>query len=386
MIKQTNNPLSPKVSFEINGVEIDYFSINQLSIDLEENKHDIVTFVMSGIPPKAITDYEGAPVRFSISSGSGRTQTFVGYVLYVEPEYDIRAPVINGSVFYTAKIVCFGASVSMKSTKQRVWENTGIHKIGQEIAAYYGFSIETLKDDFVISRIVQTNESDWEFLSRVCLTYGYSFRVEGTHLSIWDPFKSIGRRESYEVLTPVNAITDAIPGSILKFKGTFGTLTPDGSSYRYQLSSFDASGLVASNNDPNSITAWSGVVETPKFLKSINASATSIGEARKMISAKRRHTFPYNARLEIAAGAGIVPGGVVAIRGYKSGVDGLWYVKAVKHTVGGNSYLTELEIGKDHNTSGSFETPAVQLASTAPDPVFVDGNWKASKDSVVIYA
>lgn len=385
MIIQSGNPLSPKVSFSINGVEVNYHSINELTLELAENKHDVLTFIMSGIPHKAITDYEGAAVRFQMSSGQGRSQIFNGYVLYVEPEHSISTPVINGSAFYSAKIVCFGASVSLKTVRQRVFENTTIYRIGQEIAKEYKFSIDVLKDEFVIPRAVQASESDWEFLAKICETYGYSFSVHGTHLHIWDPFKAIGRRPSYEVLAPATAISQGAPGSILNLRGSFGTLTIDGSSYRYKLSSFDNSGTVVVNSDGNEIKTWSGVTESPRFSTIISQSSTSVAEARKMIDARRRRTFPYNAHVEILAGAGIVPGGIVEIAGYRSGVDGLWYVRSVKHNVGGTTYTTELEISKDKNTSSLFSAPPVQLADTPPDPVLVNNSWQASKQRVVLY-
>jgi hypothetical protein len=386
MILQTGNQLSPSISFELSGVEVNYQSINQIVLDIEENKHDTLTFIMGGIPHKAITDYEGAAVRFSMSSGSGRTQSFNGYVLYVEPQHDISAPVVNGSVFYTAKIVCFGASISMKTVRQRVWENTTIYKIGQQLASEYNFSIECFKDPFVIPRIAQATESDWEFLSRICSTYGYAFNVTGTHLRIWDPFKAVGYRPSYTVLAPVNAITDSVPGSILRFTGSFGTLTPEGSTYRYNLTSFDLSGGVSKVSEGATFTAWSGVEETPLYSTTISESSISIEEAEKMIGARRREKFPYNARVEVAAGSGIVPGGVVEISGYNSGVDGLWYVRSVKHTIGGTTYVTEVDICKDHNTSGSFIVPPTQLSGAIPESVFADNTWKSSKESVVLYA
>lgn len=385
MIVQSGNPLSPKVSFSLNGVEVNYHHINQVTLDLAENKHDVLTFIMAGIPHKAITDYEGAAVRFTISSGQGRTQSFNGYVLYVEPEHAIDAPLVSGSAFYTAKIVCFGASVAMKTVRQRVFENTTIYRLGQEIAKNYKFSIDVLKDEFVIPRAVQASESDWEFLRKVCDKYGYSFSVHGTHLHIWDPFKAIGRRPSYEILTPVTAISTAVPGSILKLKGSFGTLTVDGSSYRYQLTSVDNAGTMFNNADSDSITAWSGIQESPKFSTIISESSTSVAEAQKIIGAKRRRKFPYNVSAEVMAGAGIVPGGIVELAGYRSGIDGLWYVRSVRHNIGGTTYTTELEISKDKNTSSLFAVPPTQLAELPPDPVFVNESWQSSKPRAVLY-
>lgn len=386
MIIQSLNPLSPKVSFSLNNVEVDYASIGQISIELEENKHDVLTFIVSGIPHKAITDYEDAAVRFNISSGQGRSQSFNGYVLYVEPEHNIEAAVVNGSLFYTAKIICFGASVAMKTVRQRVFENTNIYRIGQEIAKQYHFSIDCIKDTFVIPRAVQSSESDWEFLKKVCDTYGYSFTVHGTHLHIWDAFRSVDRRPSYEILTPVSAISQGVPGSILKLTGTFGTLTVDGNSYRYQMSSFDNAGTVVNNVENGPITSWSGIQETPKYSSIIAGSATSVNEARKIIDARRRRVFPYNVRVEVLAGAGIVPGGIVEIAGYKSNIDGLWYVRSVRHNIGGTTYTTDLEISKDKNVSSLFSSPPKELAELPPDAEYVNNSWRASKERVVLYA
>ena len=386
MIVQSGNPLSPKVSFSLNNVEVNYHHINQVTLDLAENKHDVLTFIMAGIPHKAITDYEGAAVRFTISSGQGRTQEFNGYVLYVEPEHNMDAPLISGSAFYTAKIVCFGSSVAMKTVRQRVFEGTTIYRLGQAIAKDYKFSIDVLKDEFIIQRAVQASESDWKFLKKICDKYGYSFSVHGTHIHIWDPFKAISRRPSYEVLTPVTAISSAVPGSILNLKGSFGTLTVDGSSYRYQMTSFDTAGSVITNADQNKITSWSGIEESPRFSTIISDSATSVAEAKKIIDAKKRRKFPYNVNVEVVAGAGIVPGGIVEIAGYKSGIDGLWYVRSVRHNIGGTTYTTQLEISKDKNTSSLFSTPPTKLANTPPDSVFVNGSWQASRPRVVLYA
>jgi phage protein D len=386
MIVKSGNPLSPSVSFSLNGVEVNYSSITRMSLDLGVNKHDVLTLIMDGIPHKAITDYEGAAVQFKISSGQGRTQEFNGYVMYVEPEHAIDAPLINGSAFYTAKIVCFGASVSMKTVRQKVYENTKIYKIAQDIARENKFSLDVIQDEFVIPRAVQASESDWEFLNKICLRYGYSFTVHGTHMRVWDPFQAVDKKPSFELLTPVTAISDGVPGSIIRMTGTFGTLTVDGNSYRYQLTSLDNSGTLSTNYEKGQVTTWSGDTETPKYSTIIPDSATSIAEARKMIDAERRKTFPYNARVDVVAGAGIVPGGIVEISGYKSDIDGLWYVKSVRHNIGGTTYTTELEVGKDRNTYTIFTTAPTTLYATAPEAVFVDNEWRASQNKVVLYA
>ena len=172
MIVHSGNPLSPKVVVKINNVEVNYKSITKLIIDLAANKHDVVSMHIAGIPPKAITDYIDAAVSVTVTLGPGRTTEFRGYVLYIEPESVSGSSLINNSPFQLARVVCFGASVSMKSTNTRVWENASVVTIAKAMAETYGFSLDVLDDGFKIPRIVQAKQSDWEFLNTFCVTYG----------------------------------------------------------------------------------------------------------------------------------------------------------------------------------------------------------------------
>lgn len=387
MIINTGSPISPKVYFKINGVEVNYFSINKIVLELDVNKHDVLTFTMNGIPPRAITDYIGAAVDVSVGSGFGRRQSFCGYVMYVEPEYDSAAPVVNSSVFHTAKIVCFGASLTMKGAKQRIWKNTTIYKVANELADTYGFSLECIKDDYVIPRIVQATESDWEFLVRICETYGYSVTVHGTHMAIWDPFKAIGHRRSYEKLIPASSYSGPKPGSITSMHGTFGQLTPDGESYKYQITSIDANGAVVTtvDNYTNPSSSFSGKATEPTYISKVAESAVSVAEAEKFIGAIKRKNFPFNAHVRVSAGAGNVPGGVVELAGYNSNFEGMWYIKSVKHTIVSGDYFTDMSISKDYNTSNEYLVPPTSLPQLQPDPMFVNNQWKSSLKKVTLY-
>ena len=387
MIINSGSPLSPSISLTIAGVEVDYTMVVGLELDLCTNEHDVLTIQLNGIPSKAITDYINIPVRMRISSGGGRSHEFVGYILYVEPVYDASAPIVNETMFYTAKLVCFGASVGMKDTQSKVWGSTTIYKIAKELAAKYKLSLSVLRDEFVIPNAVQANESDWEFLSRLCDTYGYSMSMHSTHLSVWDPYQAIGRRASYEVLLPQNEYSGPTPGGIIYFKGTFGYLTPDGESYKYAMNTLVDDGSVVKVTDQSASTSesWSGYGETPLYTSTLDGLAVSYGEAEKLIKAEKRKNFPFNAEVHIYSGAGIVPGGVVSVEGYRSNFEGLWYVKSVRHIIGGTTYYTVLHIARDYNTTGEFLIPPVSLAATPPDSAYVDATWVAEKQMVDIY-
>jgi len=391
VIVHSGNPLSPKVVVKINNVEVNYKSITKLIIDLAANKHDVVSMHIAGIPPKAITDYIDAAVSITVTLGPGRTTEFRGYVLYIEPESVSGSSLINNSPFQLTRVVCFGASVSMKSTNTRVWENASVVTISKAMAETYGFSLDVIDDEFKIPRIVQAKQSDWEFLNTFCVTYGYSISVNATHMHIWDPFKAIGRRPSYETLTaPISSAQPSV-GSILKFNGTFGHLTPEGDSGDCSIDSIDEKGttITSTGKTTDSEFAWSGIGSVSKYnssySSSLRRSASSVSEAQKLVSAEIRKKLPFNAVVEANSTIGTVPGGIVRVQGYKSNFEGLWYVKEVRHTIGGSSCVTTLNISKDFNTTSEYIIPPTQLADNPPDSKYVNDRWQSSVERVVTY-
>ena len=392
MIVHSGNPLSPKVVVKLDGVEVNYNSIAKVVIDLAANKHDVVSLYIAGIPPKAITDYIDVAVSVTVTLGPGRTTEFRGYVLYLEPESISRSSVINNSPFQLTRVVCFGASLKMKGSKTRVWENASVVTIAKDMATTYGFSLDVFDDGFKLPRIVQAKQSDWEFLNTFCSTYGYSISVNATHMHIWDPFKAIGRRPSYEALTAPIRSSNPSPGSILKFNGTFGYLTPEGVSWNYSVDSIDNNGTintsVGDHTDPE--FSWSGVGHGSKYNSALRNSALSVSEGQKLVAAEIRKKLPFNAVVEANSTIGTVPGGIVNIEGYKTNFEGLWYVKEVKHTIGGSNCVTTLQlwvakISRDFNTTSEYLVPPTELAENPPDSKYVNNRWQSSIERVSTY-
>jgi phage protein D len=386
MIAQSAHPLSPKVSILFNGVEVNYTSIVSLTLELDENKHDVCSITMAGINPRAITDYIDAAVYVSISSGEYRTQEFCGYVMYVEPTSDTSSGLVNDSPFQTTNIVCFGASLVMRGAKTKLWNNTSISVLAQSLADAYSFSLATPSDTFAYPRLVQQSESDWEFLTRVATTYGYRVTVHGTNMHIWDQNKALGRLPSYTVLTTMRKQLDAQPGMILRFEGSFGYVTPDGASTSYKTVALDSTGkmtTVKSEDLPRA--SISGKLSASKYTSNIYAPSQTVEEAKHFIEVQNKSGFPFNAEVDITAGAGIVPGGIVKIDEYNSNFDGIWYVRSVAHNVGGTHYSTHLSISRDFVLTKDFQIPSVQKMVTPPPPKFVSGTWMSSSPKVTKY-
>lgn len=387
MIIKSNNQVSPDVSVEIDGASVDYRSIHSIVINIEENKHDVLTININGIQPHAITDYIDSAVRVYVSLGPGRSYEFCGYVLYVEPESVSSSSVVNNSIFQKAKVVCFGASVSMKSTKTKVWNNASTVSISKTIAEDHGFSLDVIKDSFVIPQIVQTKQSDWEFMSEFCKKYGYSMTVHGTHMRVWDINKALGRMQSFEILSAPTKVASLQPGSILKLHGTFGYLTPEGESSNYSVESIDNNGqiLKTTGNYENSNLMWSGVGRPTRFSSSLMVSSNSPHESEKIIEANFKRKLPFNATVYTVAALGTIPGGVILLTGYNAKFEGYWYVRSVEHEIIGSNCATKLYISKDFNLTNTAVMPASEISKDPPSSRFVNKTWKAEIEKVEVY-
>ncbi len=387
MIFKSSNPLSPTVTITFDGVSVDYKTIHSIHLSFKENKHDIAVITFNGLPPKAITDYIDAAVEITASVGPGRASEFRGYVTYVEPESITYSSVINNSVFQKVKVVCFGASIAMKNTVTRVWENVTTVSLATTLADKYSFSLEVIKDQFVLPKIVQTKQSDWEFITSFCHKYGYSISVNGTHMRLWDSQKALGRQQSIEVLSTPNSLNKLQPGSILGFSGTFGYLSPEGKSWNYSVESIDNTGVVSKTTGKtnDSSLMWSGIGRPTKYNSSLVTSSNSIYESEKIIEANFKNYLPFNARVETAAVLGTVPGGVVLLDGYKSNFEGYWYVRSVDHEILGSNCISKLHISKDFNVSNNAVIPASESPSEVPESRYINGSWKASVERVDVY-
>lgn len=387
MIFKSSNPLSPTVTVSFDGVSVDYKTIHSINLSFQENKHDVAIITFNGIPPKAITDYIDAGVEITASLGPGRVSEFRGYVTYVEPESTTYSSVINNSVFQKVKVVCFGASIAMKSTVTRAWENVSTVSLARTLADKYSFSLDVIKDQFVLPKLIQTKQSDWEFLTSFCTKYGYSASVNGTHMRVWDSNKALGRQQSIEVLSTPKSLNKLQPGSILKFSGTFGYLTPEGKSWNYSVESIDNSGAVTktTGRTTDSSLMWSGVGTPTKYNSSLVTSSNFVYESEKIIEANFKNSLPFNARVETAAALGTIPGGVVIVDGYKSNFEGFWYVRSVEHEILGSNCLSKLHISKDFNVTNEAVLPASETPMDPPESQYVDKTWRARVERVDVY-
>lgn len=385
MIFKSRNPISPTVNITIGGVYFDYVRIVQVELELAENQHDLARIVVAGIHPEGITDYINAPVALSWDQeGSGHE--FKGYITHIEPEYISKQGLVNGSPFQLSTMYCFGASFDMKAKVNRVWNDSSLEDIVKEIAHEYQYSYSIPIEDFKYPRLIQSEESDWEFLVRIVDDLGYVITIHETHIHIFDRFKALGRQIStHQLETPAqNKSVSPRPGMILSFNGSFGLVTPTVTSNNAAVDTLDNAGVLISKRSPNAYSNMGKKLES-RFVDQLSVNITSAEYAEKLINARSRKSFPFVATVELTGTSGIKPGGIVDVQKFNSKFDGLWYVSKVSHTLTVDKFFTELKIIKDSTNDEYFSIPPVTRYGNTPSSVIKDSFWIAETQMEDIY-
>ena len=389
MIFKSAFPNSPDVSVVLSGVSVDYTSIQTVTIDIAENKHDMATIEFVGLLPKAITDYVGTPVYISISISPAQITTFYGYVTYVEPEMITRSGLVNNSPVQAATVVCLGASYDMSSSKNKVWENVNLPNIVESIATAYNYSYSVPADYFVWNRLLQNQQSDWAFLQETCSSLGYSLTTNGTHMHIYDPYKALGRNLPYvELVTVRGASGDMVylPGRIMEFTGTFGDVTPDGNSSRFDYVGIDSSGRAITSSTDDTTYSRLGEVVPSRYTTTVNVNVSSVEMLNKFANSAVRKRYPYNAKVTVTGTPDPVPGSIAKVDNYDSNFDGYWLVRSVRHTVTRSNFLTELTISTDSTSGKNPEVTPVVAYADPPSPTLTDEGWASSRAYGDVYA
>lgn len=384
MIFKSNTPLSPSVKIAVEGVPFDYLSVQQVELDLAEDKHDVLRIRVTGMPPQAVLSFVNAPVTVSWSQGN-QGHEFRGYVAYVLPSFQSNVGLINNSPLQITDVICMGASFVMKAKKNRLWEGVSLEGIVSKLATEYRFSYELPRDNFRFFRLVQSGESDWEFLLRVVHELGYSLTLHGTHLHVFDRLASFKRNISYHKMTiPGRSSMSLSPNQILRFDGVVGYVTPDGNSNTDSLSVLDNAGKV-STLSRTSPTTKTGKAMPSLFTDQVSGTSLSVDYARKSLVSRGRSKFPFSAKIEATGTPGVLPGGLVLIEDFGSEADGLWYVTDICQTITRDRHQSDISVIKD-TTKGTVTGTASARTSTIPPSILNGGVWRSSQQTGIIYA
>lgn len=384
MIAPPTQGVSPKFEITVNGVEFNYMSLHSINISLVENVHDVAKIRVAGIPTRAITEYLNAAVEIKVWLNANFFQHFVGTIIEVDPTSLTREGLVNKSPFQDATITCLGASYDMRGPRERMWQNSTLTDVVTELSRRYKFSADVPRTKSVYPQLMQSNESDWQFLVRYANMLGLAVNCHGTHIHVYDPYKAVGRNTSLHRLSTLRGDQFDLtqyPGQIFEFNGSFldrrkgGTINkpvisvaqPDGQ--RYDVSWREINREADRAEDRDARTHW--------FAESYDEAAVVLGAAQKRF-------YDYYANVTVMCVPGAVPGGVVDINEYDSNFDGLWYVHSVDHTLITGTFSTALKLKR--NRSSQLQYSPVDEFRDPPDPEWNKDRWQARKATVNVYS
>lgn len=391
MIFKNSSPISPTVNITIDNVPVDYMSLHGITIEMKENMHNLAVLEFGGLDPKTLDLFIQKPISIKIMLRDLTPCVFVGYIVFLEPFHQASLGTVNKSPFQLTRVYCFGASYKMKSLKSTVYENSTLPTIAKEIADRYKFSLSVPNDDYVFPRLVQASQSDWTFLVKTANRLGYNVMLEGTHLHIWDPFKSISRYKTHYLLTTLKGSKGdptAQPGQILKFDGTMGIISSTTGKIPDTIHSLgkDGSIISVSNKDSMEVSGLGQPLEST-FSNVLNINTDSYETAEKLVSGTLRLKFPFTANLDVVAYPSIAPGKIVRVLEFNSEFDGFWYVRGVRHEITQATMVTSLDIARDSLGSISSQSQIMQadFYKNPPTPALISKTWVSSQNMVNVY-
>lgn len=380
MIRKDPAGVSPTVTIGVNGVPINYNDLSSISMNFQENAHDTCSFSMSGVPSRFITDYTGMSINAQISLGSTFFSNFYGTIEVSTPEADTSSGRVNNSLFQSVTFTALGCSRVMRGSTSKNWHGYSLEGVARYFCDKYGFSLDVPADPLVFSTLLQSTESDWEFLVRYCSFMGYSVTVNGTHMHIYDPFKAKGRQISlHRLFTPAKTSPAPYPGQVVNFNGNFAQRAFDG---RY----FDTTVTVQPDSGITYDLHTSDIesLDTPAtYNHNIISTVGNYAEAARMLQSQYRQNYDYRATVAVLGAPGILPGGMINLDSYGGSFDGLWYVTSVQQDVKSGSFLTTVEIRR--NKTDTLTDTSAATFQQPPPPQFISGQWTTTNRRVNVY-
>ena len=386
MITSGASSLDIKFQVIVNGMYLDYSSIKNVSIELQENMHNLVILEVSGIPPQNLTDFIDLPISIKVSVGQIRAYEFFGYITYLEPESVNQHGLVNKSPFQITRMHCLGSSYPMRSRKTRAWNNKTLPQIASDIAKEYSLTLSVPNDKYVFPRIIQSGKSDWEILVDAANYLGYKVLMRGVNIDIWDPFAAFSRSGSIPLYAMAgnNNNLNASPGQILKFHGIIGAVTPNSAKTTETIHSLIDNQIVSTTQ--NFSTGYGQTVQSI-FQDEVSGNAHSIEMANAVLQGRSRKKLPYIAHVDIVGDPSIQPGMAVYVDRYDSSLDGLWITQSVKHQLSRGIAMSYLTLAKDSNDIGSISSKV--LSPSMPeltDPVLKNNRWMTGNEMIYVYS
>ena len=149
----------------LNGAEFD-ISVSEMMLTFTEGQHDVATLTCVSETLEDTEDLVGQPMSF-FWGVAPRTQPFNGYINDVTEEQKSQ-----GSLSF--KISLLGTTKMLFQGTPRFWSNKTITSAIRDIASSSKLGLGGHKHSFVWGTIAQTEETDWQMVTRLVRRAGWT--------------------------------------------------------------------------------------------------------------------------------------------------------------------------------------------------------------------
>lgn len=259
----------------------------------------------------------------------------------------------------TIKAVSLGYKGLRETENDKSWENTTLQAIASDIANRHGLGLLFDADvDKSYKRIEQAKQTDIAFLKKLCQDCGYSLKITGNQIVIYDQTK-------YEKLDEVARITFG-DGSYTKWSVATGEgdIKYDGCEVRYTNPTTGKviKGIAYTDEYQEELDENDGKADDddePEMLVVTNQKVTSQKEAEELAAKllKLANKFERQATITVRGNPLYVAG--LTVRLYKFGYwSGKYLISKAQHTVTTSGYVTTLTMRKVDEVKKPTKTTA----------------------------
>lgn len=219
------------------------------------------------------------------------------------------------------------ADTSFKSTSRtKTWEKATLQAIGQEIASRAGISLvwDVEGGDVPIETVEQTEQTDCDFYTQLCGTYGLCLKLYAQKLVVYD-------REAYKAKEPVDTIRREDIQTWNWHTKLEGTYT--GGEYTY--------------TEPNSEEEIKATIGGGDRILKKSGKADNAADARRKITAlvNKANHGATTLTVTIQGRPGLVATQCVTVEGMGGAIDGKYYIDSAASKIG-SGYTMDLELSK----------------------------------------
>jgi len=216
--------------------------------------------------------------------------------------------------------------------RSKSWEKVTLRQIAYRIAAAAGYKLMFKTEDVKYDRIDQSDETDLSFLASNCEKEGISLKITNKTLVVFD--------DRYFESLPVVATITKRKSNIIAYSFDFQSI---GKNYASCTVSYTTTTKKLKRMIKGTYTIPGAKGPVLKLNERVSSEAEAIRKARSALRNKNKDA--QRGSITLMGDYRLAQGVTVSLAGF-GGFNGKYYVETAKHTAGGGSATTQIELRK----------------------------------------